>query len=101
MNTKLQITENLHLESIEENFWEDNKLITVRCWLSFFGQECYAYVAVDDLQPDVPKYTMLESYGEMHTSFVDLLQEPHNWNLIYAQVLLYKKWWIEQYTDQE
>lgn len=96
MINKIQLTENLSLQSLDDNFFEDEKLITVHCSFLFFGKKCEAYVGVEDLQPDRPRFSMIESCGELHRSFTDLLEEEHIWNIIYAQICLYKNWWYQQ-----
>ena len=92
----LQLTKNLQLTSIDENNVQDDKLLAVVCYFTFFGEEGIAYISTNKLDGDYPSYCMTEISSELSDSFNDLLEDDENWQKIVAKVKEYiKKWELE------
>lgn len=83
MDFNKKITENLLLQSVTENNWDDSKIIAVDCWFQFFKKSCQAIVVVEDLNSNNAKYAMIESdTAEIHSSLVEMLENEDVWNAI-------------------
>lgn len=87
MDFFLKLTDNLQLETIIENNWEDNTLIAVECYFKFFGKEGSAYVSIHRLNSDFPSYGLIESSSsELHDSFVSLLNSEEVWKKLSEKI---------------
>ena len=100
MENKIELSENLFLECVQENCWDDDdNLVSVDCYFFFFGKECQAIVGVENLNPANSNYSMIESCSELHDSLRSLLEEQHVWQIIYAQIQLFVKNWNLKYQN--
>ena len=101
MKTNLKLSENLTLRGIQENNSEDNQLITVECYFDFFGKEGTAYVVIENLEDEYPRYAMTEICSELSDSFNDLLDDEDNWKKIGAEIKKYIEYWTELNSDDD
>jgi hypothetical protein len=74
MDTNVKLSENLILTAICENNEQDGELIAVECYFNFFGKEGEAYVVIENLDDEYPRYAMTEICSELSDSFNDLLE---------------------------
>lgn len=93
---RISITDNLKLFSVSENNWDDNKLIAVVCNFTFFDKYADAYIAVDSLNVDKPRYGMIESEEEIHDLLKYTLEKDEVWNKLVPILLEYKTNWENQ-----
>lgn len=92
----LNLTENLILTSIEENNFKAGKLIAVTCYFQFYGKQGIAYVVIDKLNSEYPRYGMIEITSELSDSFNSLLEDEENWKKIVRRIKSFKKEWDSQ-----
>jgi len=76
MQLDLKLTENLILHYIEDNYSENDELITVFLSFTYFGIDAAAYLSVSNLENDDPSYAMVEGAGELHDSFTEQIEDP-------------------------
>ncbi len=95
MNLNAELTENLTLNFIEENFFEGNKLITVELSFTFFGKDCLAYLKIEELDKSWPSYAMTESDGEISESFNSIIEDDDVFENIKKHVKTFAKKWEE------
>jgi hypothetical protein len=93
METNLKLSKNLKLTHIDENNYQNGKLIAVVCYFTFFGEDGEAYIVADKLDGDYPSYAMTKISSELSDSFNDLLEDDDNWQKIVAKVKEYIKEW--------
>lgn len=93
-----QITDNCIITHIEENNVQGNILVAAVIHILFFGKECEAYVAVERLKDDDPRYAMIESSSEIHSSLTDILETEEAWEAVRESVQEYVKY-LKQYDD--
>lgn len=85
-----KISDNCVITHIDENNTQDNELIAVILYVTFFGLECDVYVVVEQLKEDEPRYAMIESPSEIHASLSDVLDTEKAWTAIRESVEAYK-----------
>lgn len=85
-----KITENCVITYIEENYEVDGELITVLIYITFLGNECEVYVVIEHLEEEEPKYALIDSSSEVHSSLIDALDTPKAWKDIREAVKEYK-----------
>ncbi len=101
METNIKLSENLKLTGIQENNSQDNELITVVCYFDFFGKEGEAYVVIENLNDEYPRYAMTEICTELSESFNDLLDDEENWKAIGSEIKKYIEYWNELNSDDD
>ena len=101
MKTNVKLSENLTLTGISENNEENGKLITVECYFEFFGKDGNAFVVIERLDEEYPRYAMTEICNELSDSFNDLLDEEENWKKIGAEIKKYIEYWNELNSDDD
>ena len=101
METNLKLSENLKLIGIQENNSQDNKLITVQCYFDFFGKEGEAFVVIENLDDEYPRYAMTEICSELSDSFNYLLDDEDNWKKIGEEIKKYIEYWNELNSDDD
>lgn len=89
----LKLTENLILTSIEENNVKAEELISVACYFQFYGKEGIAYVVINSLKSEYPRYGMTEIDSDLSDSFNRLLEDEVNWKKIVRKIRAFKKEW--------
>ncbi|WP_336689401.1 MULTISPECIES: hypothetical protein [unclassified Chryseobacterium] len=98
--TNIEFTPNLKMIYIADNNWEEDKLIAVSCTFTFFGQNALAFIVVEDLQPNKPRYAEIESTSEeIHASLVSTLNKIEVWEKLVPVLKEYKSKW-EEYQKQ-
>lgn len=95
----LQLTKNLQLTSIDENNYQNGKLLSVVCYFTFFEEEGIAHISTNKLDGEYPSYGMTEISSELSNSFDELLQDKDNWENIVEKVKEYLKEWELQNAD--
>ncbi|MES2379713.1 MAG: hypothetical protein V4538_01640 [Bacteroidota bacterium] len=102
MNTNLQLSKNLTLDSIQENNFKANYLIAVVCYFTFFGECATAYISIAKLDGPSPSYAMMEmDEGDLFESFTEKLEDEDIWQQIVTEVKKYKAdWEAKQLSDQ-
>lgn len=93
---RIELTPKLTLNYIEENNVQDDKLIAVCCFFSFYGEGGTAYLTMDELDSEWASFAMVESNGDLHDSFNDQLEE--NWEGIVKAVKAYHEEWKKEMT---
>lgn len=101
MDTNVKLSENLTLTAICENNEQDGKLIAVECYFNFFGKEGEAYVVIENLDDEYPRYSMTEICSELSDSFNDLLDDEDNWKKIGAEIKKYIEYWNELNSEDD
>lgn len=101
METNLKLSKNLTLTGICENNEQDGKLITVECFFNFFNEEGTAYVVIENLDNEYPRYAMTEISSELSDSFNDLLDDEDNWKKIGSEIKKYIEYWTELNSDDD
>lgn len=96
MEVNLELSKNLLLNYIEENNYQNGKLIAVTCYFSFFNEPGVAYVVVDKLSKDHPSYGMIEIDSELSDSFENQLEDEDNWENISSAINEYIVIWNQQ-----
>jgi|GEM_PF-5307118 len=91
---RIELTPKLTLNYIEENNVQDDKLIAVCCFFSFYGEEGTAYLTIEKLESECASFAMVESCGDLHDSFNDQLEE--NWKGIVKAVKTYYEEWKKE-----
>ncbi|PWN67619.1 hypothetical protein [Chryseobacterium oncorhynchi] len=92
----VEITPNLRLKHIVENNWDDdNNLIAVSCDFIVFNEPIMAYIIVDDLQLDKPRYGEIESEDLIHDTAKSLLNSIDIWEKLVPVLKYYKEKWEE------
>jgi hypothetical protein len=99
MQTNINLSENLKLTGISENNEQDGKLIAVECFFEFFGKEGQAFVVIERLDEEYPRYAMTEICTELSNSFNDLLDDEKNWKQIVEEIKKYILVWEELNSD--
>jgi hypothetical protein len=99
METNVKLSENLTLTGISENNEENGKLITVECFFEFFGKDGNAFVVIERLDEEYPRYAMTEICNELSYSFNDLLDNEENWKKIGTEIKKYIEYWNELNSD--
>jgi len=90
---KIELSNNLILNGVYENCSDYDKLVTVGCYFTFFGEEGQAYVGVEDLDKEYPSYAMIEICSELSDSFNDQLEDLDNWGKIKSAAKEYVHQW--------
>lgn len=90
--TAKELTPKLKLTSIQDNMVENDSLISVQCFFSFYGEKGTAYIVLSNLESEFPNFAMTESCSDLHESFNDQLEE--NWDEIVKEVKKYRDNWI-------
>ena len=101
METNLQLSENLTLTGISGNNEENGKLITVECFFEFFGKDGNAFVVIERLDEEYPRYAMTEICNELSDSFNELLDDEENWKKIGVEIKKYIQYWTELNSDDD
>ena len=94
---RIELTPKLTLNYIEENNVQDDKLIAVCCFFSFYGEEGTAYLTMNELDSDWASFSMVESCGDLLDSFDDQLEE--NWKGIVKAVKTYHEEWKKEMAE--
>lgn len=98
-NKSIQITDHLVLISIDENNTKGNNLIAVVCDFKFYKENVTAYVIVEDLNTDEPRYGMIESEGGLHDSIVSSLKSLDVWEKLCPILIEYKNNWTKELIE--
>jgi len=93
----IELTPKLTLNYIEENNVQDDKLIAVCCFFSFYGEEGTAYLTIDKLDSEWASFEMVESCSDLHESFEEQLEE--NWEGIVKAVKTYYEEWKKEMAE--
>ncbi len=101
MKTNVKLSENLTLTGISENNEENGKLITVECYFEFFGKDGNAFVVIERLDEEYPRYSMTEICNELSDSFNDLLDNEKNWKKIGLEIKKYIEYWNKLNSDDD
>lgn len=101
MEINVNLSKNLTLTGICENNEEDGKLIAVECFFNFFNEEGSAYVVIENLEDEYPRYAMTEISSELSDSFNDLLEREDYWNKIVEEIKKYIEFWTDMNTYDE
>lgn len=99
MQTNSEITENLTLNYIEDNYVENNKLLTVYLSFSYFGKDGAAYYSISHLEDSSPTYAMVEGAGELHEAFTEQIEDPEIFEEIKPKIEQFIKQWSEDNID--
>ena len=94
---RIELTPKLTLNYIEENNVQDDNLIAVCCFFSFYGEDGTAYLTMDKLDSEWASFAMVESNGDLHDSFNDQLEE--NWEGIVKSVKAYHEEWKKEISE--
>ena len=94
---KILLTPKLTLNYIEDNNVHDDKLTSVCCFFTFYGEVGTAYLTIDKLTHSEPSFAMVESSGDLHDSFNDQLEE--NWEEIVKNVKAYHDEWKNEIAE--
>lgn len=87
----IQLSKNLTLISIQENHWQNGKLLAVVCYFRFFDEEGVAYISTDKLTSKYASYGITEISSELAGSFNDIIEE--NWERISREAKKFVKEW--------
>ncbi|TRX21470.1 hypothetical protein FNW25_15830 [Flavobacterium franklandianum] len=101
METNVKLSENLTLTGISENNEENGKLITVECFFEFFGKDGNAFVVIERLDEEYPRYAMTEICNELSNSFNELLDDEENWKKIGVEIKKYIQYWNKLNSDED
>ena len=93
MEKKLELNSNLLLTGIDENNCQDGELIAVELFLTFLGKDGNAFVVIENLEDEYPRYAMTEIASEVSSSFNDALEEQSVWEKIVSEVKKYVSEW--------
>lgn len=93
----IELTPKLKLNYIDENNVQDNELIAVCCFFSFYGEEGTAYLTIDKLDSEWASFAMVESCSDLHESFEEQLEE--NWEGIVKAVKAYHENWKKEMAE--
>jgi hypothetical protein len=94
---KTELTPNLKLIHIEENNVQDNELIAVCIFFSFYGEEGTAYLTIDKLDSKWSSFALVESCSDLHESFNEQLEK--NWEGIVKAVKSYHEEWKTEMAE--
>ena len=94
---RIELTPKLTLKYIEENNVQNDKLIDVCCFFSFYGEHGTACLTMDKLDSEWASFAMVEGCGDLHDSFNDQLEE--NWEEIVKAVKTYKEEWEKEMAE--
>ena len=95
--SKIKLTSNLILHYVDENKVKDNKLITVSCFFSYHGEEGVAYLKMDKIDSDTPRFAMVETSDDLHDSFNNQIEE--NWGEIVKAVKVFQEEWKQEWAS--
>lgn len=94
---KLQLSKNLKLISVQENNYQNGKLLAVVCYFTFFDEEGVAYIGTDKLDNEHPSFGMTEIASELSDSFNELIED--NWYKIASKCKEYVEEWKLENAD--
>lgn len=97
MQLDLQLTDNLILHYIEDNNFDEDKLITVELSFTFFGQNGTTYFLVEDLEDEYPMFASTSISGGLIESFETVLED--NMEVIIEYIKEFNNNWIKENAE--
>lgn len=71
-----------------------------RMFFNFFNEQGTAFVVIENLDEEYPRYAMTEISSELTDSFNDLLDDEENWKKLGLEIKKYIEYWNELNSEE-